>query len=366
MIKIFQLVFNLIGAKIGNMKKIKIAQIGIGHDHAGVIFNALNKLTDIFEVVGYAEVPEDDLPFDSVKSHKINTAKYYENSKKYTVEELFSMPLDAVVIETYDLNIVKYAKMAVEKGLHIHIDKAPGENYQDFEELLSLIKQKNLAFSIGYMYRFNPLIKEVFSRVKDGDFGEIHTIDAEMSCYHNKQKREWLSNFKGGMMQFLGCHLIDLVVRLKGVPNEIISCNYSTGCDGVISKDGGLAVFKYDNCTATIKSNMADHGGFLRRHFIVNGKDATMEIRPLEKSGATNSEMSSSMTEYRLEDGWSGAGKTTKSQNFDRYDDMLIEFSKIVRGEHGYLVDLEMEARVQRCLVKANGLESDFKGEINL
>lgn len=40
------------------MKKIKIAQIGTGHDHAHVVFSALNRLIDVFEVVGYGKYPK--------------------------------------------------------------------------------------------------------------------------------------------------------------------------------------------------------------------------------------------------------------------------------------------------------------------
>ena len=35
------------------MKKIRIVQIGIGHDHATAAIGSLRKLTDLFEVVGY-------------------------------------------------------------------------------------------------------------------------------------------------------------------------------------------------------------------------------------------------------------------------------------------------------------------------
>ena len=37
------------------MKKIKIAQLGIGHNHGSAKMAALRKLTDYFEVVGVAE-----------------------------------------------------------------------------------------------------------------------------------------------------------------------------------------------------------------------------------------------------------------------------------------------------------------------
>ena len=87
------------------------------------------------------------------------------------------------------------------------------------------------------MYRFNPLIRNAFERVKNGELGKIHSIDAEMSCFRPKDKRDWLGFFQGGMMQYLGCHLIDLVVRLLGVPKEIIPLNCSTGYEGTVAKD---------------------------------------------------------------------------------------------------------------------------------
>ena len=36
------------------MNKVRIAQIGVGHDHAMDIINTLQGQTDIFEVIGYA------------------------------------------------------------------------------------------------------------------------------------------------------------------------------------------------------------------------------------------------------------------------------------------------------------------------
>ena len=42
------------------MKRIKIAQIGTAHDHALQNFNSLLRQTDIFEVVGFAKVEQED------------------------------------------------------------------------------------------------------------------------------------------------------------------------------------------------------------------------------------------------------------------------------------------------------------------
>ncbi len=348
------------------MKKIKIAQIGVGHDHACSAFLTL-KNSKLFEMVGYCKVPEDDGGYECVKEHDKLYAHYYDGAKELTLEEIFAIPdLEAVAIETFDLALVKYAQMAADRGLHVYMDKAPGESAEAFEKLLSTIKAKNLAFSIGYMYRFNPLLNKVFASVKSGEIGKVNNIESEMSCYMDHKKRLWLEQFKGGMMQFLGCHLVDMVVRLNGVPDEILPLNYASGDKGVDTLDVAFAVFKYPNAIATIKSSMIDCGGYVRRHLTITGDKNTIDVRPLEKFESVPSNISTAMRKYGFEKGWHDLGELLGSGVFDRYEGMLSAFAKMVRGERGYAVDLELEARIHRCLLTASGIECDYKGEIKL
>ncbi len=335
------------------MKKIRIAQIGTGHDHAGVTFAALKRMTDVFEVVGYAQVPEDMGVFQS---------ECYEGAKRYSVEEILAMPdLDAVAVETFDLALVPYAQKAADRGLNVQMDKAPGESAEAYEKLLSTIKEKKLAFGIGYMYRFNPLIRRAFEKVKNGELGKIYAVEADMSCFHGKEKREWLGNFQGGMMQFLGCHLIDLVIRLQGIPQEIIPYNYATGADGVNSKDVAFALLKYPHGLSFVKSSMLASGGYVKRNLVIYGERGKIEICPLEKYESGLSTISTKMTEYTPQDGWHGLGKQTESSPFDRYETMLSAFAAMIRGERGYEVDFETEALIHRCLLAACGLPCDYK-----
>lgn len=352
------------------MKKIKIAQIGIGHDHAADVFSTLKYLSDEFDLLGYAEVPEDDIPYEWTKKNYQAKEEVYKGSKKYTLEEILSMPeLDAVTIETFDESLVKYAQMAADRGLHIHMDKASGLDAEAFEKLLSTVKKKNLAFSIGYMYRFNPSVREAVARIKKGEIGKIHSIDAEMSCYYGADKRAWLDALPCGMMQYLGCHLVDLAVRLQGVPEKIVAFNTSNGYENVFAQDFAFAVFQYPDGVSTVKSNMLDCGGFLRRHLIINGEKGSLVLSPFEKAeGKTENclvGMSSKLTAYSLKEAW-GEGIEKASGVFDRYFAMLSAFAAMVRGERDLEVDLQTEARVARCLIAACGRNCDFKGEIKL
>ena len=78
------------------MKKINIAQIGAGHDHATAAISTLKLQSDIYDLVGYAVVDGDEPVYD-------NNQWAYEDVKRMTVDEIMNYPgLDAVCIETED------------------------------------------------------------------------------------------------------------------------------------------------------------------------------------------------------------------------------------------------------------------------
>ena len=208
----------------------------------------------------------------------------------------------------------------------------------------------------------------MFEEHKKGEYGKIHSIDAEMSGFYQKDKRDWLGYLQGGMMQYLGCHLIDLVVRLMGTPEEIIPINRNTGYQGTTGKDCCLAVLSYPNGVATVKCGMGDYGGFARRHFVVNGEKRSAEIRPLEKLESSDKlvqPLSSSCVAYASE-AWDDEGERINSDIFDRHGAMMKSFAEQVRGERGLEVDLETEASVHRCLLTACGIPCDYKAKIKL
>ena len=188
------------------MEKIRIAQIGTSaNSHGRLIFPSISKQNDIFEVVGYA-LPENE------REKFPNEVKVFEGYREMSVEEILSdETIDAVAIETEELYLTKYALMAAQAGKHIHMEKPGGIVLADFEELIRIMKETGKVFHTGYMYRYNPAVIELMRKIKAGELGEIISVEAQMNCIHPNEVRQWLGNFPGGMMFFLGCHLVDLV-----------------------------------------------------------------------------------------------------------------------------------------------------------
>lgn len=341
------------------MKKLKIAQIGTGHDHAAVVMQTLKLQHDIFDLVGYAVVPEDAgnlarLTYDGNRA-------CYEGVRRMTAEEILSLPdLDAVCIETEDQALTRYALMAAERGLHIHMDKPGGIEDAAFDRLVDLSRAKNSVFHTGYMYRYNPAILQLKQEIKDGKFGEIYAVEAQMNCIHPADKRAWLGNYPGGMLYFLGCHLIDLVYSICGMPEEVVPFSTSIGTDGVTADDFGMAVFRYPNGVSFVKSTAVERGGFERRQLVVCGTKGTAEIRPLEWHGdASGDAVSMQKTTVReaFDQDWDKPGAVCTTPSYGRYDAMFRAFAAYINGERTNPFDYEYEKNLHKLILRACGVK---------
>jgi predicted dehydrogenase len=330
------------------MKKIRIAQIGLNkHSHSVEILESLLRLED-FEVVGicFPENEKERLPAKVEKHPEL---------KEMTLEEILNDPtIEAVAVETDEIYLTKYATMALKAGKHVHMEKPGGRELDAFEEMIAAAKESGKTFHTGYMYRYNPYVIDLLEKAKDGTLGEIISVDAQMSCWHQPEVRQWLQDLPGGMMFYLGCHLVDLIYRLQGQPKEILPMNTCSGWDDVTALDCGMAVFRYENGVSTAKTYAVERGGFARRQLVVTGKRMTVELNPLEwyVPGTPNLQT----TRYlRYNKKWLEWNEPEKLEPMNRYDPMMSGFAQIVRGEreNPYTPDYELE--LFKLVLKACG-----------
>ena len=319
------------------MRKIRVAQIGTSkYSHGNEIFGAIKELDDVFEIVGYAFAENEREKFP-------DKMKRFEGYREMTVEEILNdTTIEAVVIETEEIYLTKYALMAAEHGKHIHMEKPGGLSLEDFETLIERVRKNGTVFHTGYMYRYNPAIKEIINRVKSGEIGEVVSVEAQMSGYRGFEHTDWLRNFGGGMMFYLGCHLIDLVLTIMGEPKKIVPINRSSGLHNSEAKDNSFALFEYDSGASFVKTTQAEMGGFLRRQLVITGTRGKFEVKPLEIT--VNYPLQ--YTEYIecFDDDWNAPGEKRRSEIHDRYSDMMRSFAKMVAGEmkNPYTLDYEL------------------------
>lgn len=318
------------------MKKIKIGQIGIGHNHGEGKMLAARKFPELFEIIGYAEENEEWIK-------KRGNMDCYKDLKRMSVEELIEK-CDAILIETDIWNLTKTAQKCIDAGKHIHLDKPASGTLKEYKSVLDSAKEKNLIVQLGYMYRYNPAVLKCLEHIKNGDLGEIYSINAEMSTYHPASYKQWLTNFKGGIMYILGSHLIDLIVYILGEPQKVTSFLKHTKLDGIDLEDNNLAVLEYEKALARVFVSSVEVNGWGRRGLMVSGSKGTVNIMPIENE-CTMTYADTTISTLAYED---------MKENIDvkdvpkdcRYDDMMQDFYDYIMGtkenpftyEHDYLV----------------------------
>ena len=329
------------------MRKVKIAQIGTSiNSHGNDIFNSLRRQPDIFEIVGY-HFPENE------REKFPDRMCAFEEYKELSLEEILINPeIDAVTVETEEIYLTKYAQMVADSKKHMHMEKPGSLSLPDFEKLIDTVKKNKTVFHTGYMYRYNPYIMELKEQIKNGELGDIISVEAQMNCIHPEAVRDWLKAFPGGMMFFLGCHLIDLIYSIQGAPKNVIPFNKCTGVDNVKGEDFGMAVFEYENGVSFAKASAMEFCGFERRQLVVSGTKKTVELRPLEwyvGSDITTTKRTAT------ERGWKEAGIVETSEMFNRYDSMMQSFAAMVRGEKQNPWSYDYELELYKLVLKACG-----------
>lgn len=327
------------------MKKLKVVQIGTGHDHAMAPIGAIPKRDDA-ELIGYVRIPGETKTFDGVPELALE-------------DVLERRDIDAVFIETEDKDLTDHALEFVRRGIPVQMDKPGGQDKRSFDALFDLAKQKNVPLHMGYMYRYNPAVRRLLERVRRGELGKIHCVEAQMNCLHVEKKREWLKGYRGGMMNYLGCHLIDLVLQIMGMPDAVIPYNAATQPN--VGEDIGFAVLLYDGRPSFVKSAAVECSGFMRRQIVVCGERGSVEINPTEYyCGSAGALLKTDCyTSFLADRGGEWVYRPQKEVfgPYDRYDAMFDEFFKIVRGEIENPYSYEYEKQLHDVLLRACNVE---------
>lgn len=335
------------------MKRLKVVQIGAAHAHADGAIQTMRELDQYYEILGVCE-------WDEAVINVKKQSPAYKGIKWLTKEELWQIEdLDAVVIETDELVLTKEALEAAKKKVHIYMDKPGGENHREYKELIETARKHQLVFQTGYMYRYNPAIKDMLHKVRSGELGEIISVEAQMSVRSDEEERQNLSRYQGGMMFFLGCHLVDIIYAVLGEPQEIIPYHSATGMGGIDALDYGFAVFKYPNGVSFVKTNATELNGFIRRQIVVTGTKGSLEIKPVEYY---NEKGLCTQTKLTLLDQngcdprkWWEGGECREYVVGARYREMFLQFARAVNGEADpeTRYDYDYELKLHELIMRA-------------
>lgn len=330
------------------MERIKIAQIGVSHEHAAGKIITLRQMSDVYEIVGVV----DDSATAAPKFP--NGMEHFEGLRRMTEEEVFRYPgLQGVVVEVPNTELVPTAIRCMEHNLPMHLDKPAGEDLTLFGKLLDGCRAKNLPLQMGYMFRGNPAFQFCLKIVKENWLGDIFEVEADMNhSYGGESYQEYLGRFRGGIMFNLGCHLIDFVVAMMGAPEHIMPFLKSTPDVSPAIKNNCMTVLEYPYATVILRC--CSRGVLPRRRLKISGTKGWVELCPLERFDDEALLLKMSLTEDR---GPYAAGNHVLDFGIrrDRYVEQLAELAGMIRGEIQNPYTYEHDYLVEKVLLAASG-----------
>ena len=143
---------------------IKIGLIGAGH--LGKIHIRLLKEIKEFDLIGFYDT-------NPVNSKKITTE--FGISSFSSAEELIDSS-DAIDVVTPTKYHFEYAKMAIEKGKQLFVEKPITATIDEAQELVKLSKEKEVKVQVGHVERFNPAFIAIQKDCNNPMFIEAHRL----------------------------------------------------------------------------------------------------------------------------------------------------------------------------------------------
>lgn len=327
----------------GAGQPIRIGQIGTRHPHAAGKLATIRKFPELFELAGVAEP-------DPEQRARVATQPAFQGVTWVAEDELLGQAsVAALAVETRVADLVPTALRSIRAGKHLHLDKPGGPSLAAFSQLLDEAKSRSLTIQMGYMFRYNPAFQFLFRAAREGWLGTIREVHGVIGKLADAGTRSALSEFAGGGMFELGCHLIDALVTLLGKPERITPFQRpSRPADGV--QDNQVAVFEYPGAIATLRCNHVDAFGGPRRQFQVIGENGTIEIRPLEPPGLTL------MIDRPRGEFPKGQHQIPLPPSGGRYDGEFQDLAAVIRLEHPFGWSYAHDRTVQEAVLLASGM----------
>ncbi len=122
-------------------RRIKVAQFGVQHAHATKL-NVYRNSPD-YEVVGVAEA-------DPVAREKASQLDAFRGVTWSTEKELLERSdLEVVLVESHVRDSLRLARLAIDAGKHVHLDKPAGHDLPAYRALIDVAREKKLMVQMA-------------------------------------------------------------------------------------------------------------------------------------------------------------------------------------------------------------------------
>src|SRR5262245_22306962 len=129
---------------------MRLGMLGMWHSHADGIVRQVSEHPDEFQLVSFWD-PEPDVVSRRTKEWQPKIPQFRVVGKP---EDVLAEKLDGVVVESRVHNNLRLARLALESGRAVMLEKPAGDRLDEYRELIDLAQRKHLVVQMIYLFRY--------------------------------------------------------------------------------------------------------------------------------------------------------------------------------------------------------------------
>ena len=334
---------------------VRMAQYGTKHSHAAGKITAMQENPDV-ELVGVYE------PDAEHRARLANSDSCFANVRWFeSAREMLADPaIVAVASEGLNIESLDQTEEIVASGKHVWYDKAPGDNWAQWQRVVAAAGEKKLLIQMGYMLRYHDGFHQIAEWAKSGLLGHVFSIRAHMSTNIPTDRRKQVNAHRGGIFYELAGHMLDQIIWVLGKPAKsacfLRTDDYGTGERVEGFADNTLGVFEFDGAMAMVDIAAMETQPMARRYEVYGTAGSAIIVEPFEPGSLVR------LCLAEATEGYSAGVQVVPFQSRSRqelYDEELKAFLRTIAGQQKPDRLPEHDLLVQETLLRTVGALTD-------
>lgn len=234
-------------------RKIRIGVLGCAAIAKKSVIPAIKSLPEHFELAGIA-------------SRTFEKAELLADSFQTTAYESYSLmldqgKLDAVYIPLPNALHLEWVTYALNRGLHVLVEKSLACSAKDVELMCQTAKKRNLALIENFQFRFHKQLSTIKEIVSADEIGELRCVSASFGFppFPDSDNIRYQRSLGGGALLDAGAYTIKISQEFLGQELVVSSACLSSCNEGVDLWGGGFIQQSKGNLFSQIAFGFDNH-----------------------------------------------------------------------------------------------------------
>src|SRR5690554_1855095 len=244
-------------------RKLRMGMVGGGKDaFIGAVHRIAANMDGLVELVCGAFSIDPQISKESGEALFIAPDRVYQSYQKM-IEKESQLPedvrMDFLTIVTPNFIHFDPARMALENGFNVVIEKPMTFSLEEAIELKSIVERTGLTLALTHTYSGYPMVKQAKAMVRNGELGKVRKVIVEypqgwlsrLSEREGNAGAAWRTDpkksGKSGAMGDIGTHAAHLAEYITGAKISQLCADLSVVVEGRMLDDDGNVLLRFDN-----------------------------------------------------------------------------------------------------------------------